>query len=77
MRSHTAAALAPHEVERQGDNASRVRMAADRVRGGYPLVSGSAGLDLGMISHLRFLGSVSGLVLGLVFHPRIYNRYLK
>jgi hypothetical protein len=56
-------------------------MAADRVRGGYPRVSGLAGSDLGMISHPRFSGSVSGLVSGsvsgLVFHPRISNGYPK
>jgi hypothetical protein len=42
-------------------------MAADRVRGGYPRVSGPAGSGLGIVSHPRFSGSVSGLVSGLVF----------
>jgi hypothetical protein len=56
-----------------------VRMAADRVRGEYPWVSGPAGSGLGMISHSRFSSSVwglvSGSVSGLVFHPWISNGY--
>jgi hypothetical protein len=47
----------------------QLRMAADRVRGEYPWVSGPAGSSLEMISYPRFSGSVSGLVSGLVFHP--------
>ena len=50
-------------------------MATDQVWGGYPWVSGSAGSDLGMVFHSRFLGSgprnQSGSVSGLVFHPWI------
>jgi hypothetical protein len=40
-------------------------MAADRVRVGYPRVSGPADSGLGMVSHSQFSVSVSGLV----FHP--------
>jgi hypothetical protein len=54
-----------------------LRMAADQVWGGYPRVSGPAGSDLEMISHLRFSGSVLGLVSGLVFHPWISHGYPK
>jgi hypothetical protein len=56
-------------------------MAADRVRVGYPRVSGPAVSGLGMVSHSRFsvsvLGLVSGLVSGLIFHPWISNGYPK
>jgi hypothetical protein len=54
-------------------------MAADRVRVGYPRVSGPAVSGLGMVSHPQFSvsGLVSGSVLGLVFHPLISNRYPK
>jgi hypothetical protein len=45
--------------------------------GGYPRVSGPAGLGLGMIFRPRFSGSGSGLVSGLVFHPWISNGYPK
>jgi hypothetical protein len=62
-------------------NGSDLRMAADRVRGGYPRVSGPAGSGLGMIFRPRFSGSgsglVSGSVSGLVFHPWISNGYPK
>ena len=58
-----------------------LRMAVDRVRGGYPWVLGPAGLGLGMIFHPRFSGSgprnQSGSVSGLVFHPWISNGYPK
>jgi hypothetical protein len=60
---------------------SDLRMAADRVRGGYLWVSGPAGSGLEMISHPRFSGSVSdlisGSVSGLVFHVWISNGYPK
>jgi hypothetical protein len=52
-------------------------MAANQVQNGYPRVSGPAGSGLGMVSHPRFLGSVSFLVSGLVFHPWISNGYPK
>jgi hypothetical protein len=52
-----------------------LEMAADRVRVGYPQVSGPAGSGLGMVYHPRF--SVSGLVSGSVFHPWISNGYPK
>jgi hypothetical protein len=54
-------------------------MAADRVRVGYPRVSGPTGSGLGMVFHPQFSGSVSGLVSGsvLVFHPGISNGYPK
>jgi hypothetical protein len=69
-------------VERRTDVlGTSVRMAADRVRGEYPRVSGPTGSGLGMISHPRFSGSISGLVSGsvsgLVFHPWISNGYPK
>jgi hypothetical protein len=60
---------------------SYLEMAADRVRIGYPRVSGLAGSGLGMVSHPRFWVSVSGLVSdsvsGSVFHPWISNGYPK
>jgi hypothetical protein len=58
-----------------------VEMAADRVRVGYPRVSGPAVSGLGMVFYPRFSVSVSGLVSGsvsgLVFHPWISNGYPK
>ena len=58
-----------------------LRMATDRVWGGYPRVSGSTGSGLGMVFHPRFSGSgprnQSGSVSGLVFHPWISDGYPK
>jgi hypothetical protein len=52
-------------------------MAADWFRVGYPRVSDPVGSGLGMVSHPRFSGLVSGSVSGLVFHPWISNGYPK
>jgi hypothetical protein len=60
---------------RGGEGEPGIRMRGDRVRRGYPRVSGPTGSSLRMVSHPRFSGSVLGLVLGsvsgLVFHPHI------
>ena len=60
---------------------AQIRMATDRVWGGYPRVLGSTGLSLGMVFNPRFSGSgprnQSSSVSGLVFHPWISNGYPK
>ena len=69
------------DKQQEHDRSTKVEMAADRVRCGYPRVSVFRVSGLVLVFRPRFSGSglglVSGSVSGFGFHPWISNGYLK